>query len=272
MWCKAHSVDIVGAAEQFFRRSLQDLQSGPETVIWTGGGRVGGDRGRAKVRRSLKRPTCWHGKPLLLRWMMKWCRITDVHHRKPRVTTQVALKTAALRGRMEDLYSVVWDTNQVQQQQNTLSLKFRCVCRKMLSKLDKAPRVFTILQLLTCGSSSRLGVSWDDARVPEAAEIQPVPVVVVLTKRGGQSCENTWLYGETREEMPALVSPPPSAPRGPWRHRRWCVVSARTVQGWGPWARMGRRHRWCWGQTHADHVWWLCLICYGDLRRERGCV
>lgn len=43
MWCKAHSVDVVGAAEQFFRRSLQDLQSGPETVIWMG---------RAKSRRQ----------------------------------------------------------------------------------------------------------------------------------------------------------------------------------------------------------------------------
>lgn len=55
MWCEAHSVDIVGATDQFFRRSLQDLQGGPETVIWTGGGRVGGDGGRAKVQISLKK-------------------------------------------------------------------------------------------------------------------------------------------------------------------------------------------------------------------------
>lgn len=43
MWCKAHSVDIVGAADQYFCWSLQDLQSSPEAVIWTGGG-GGGER------------------------------------------------------------------------------------------------------------------------------------------------------------------------------------------------------------------------------------
>lgn len=78
-------------------------------------------------------------------------------------------------------------------------------------------------------------------------------------------CQNLYIC------VNVCVSPHPSALRGPWRHHRWCVASAHTAQGWGPWVRMDRRHRSCWGQTHADHVRLLCLICYGDLRRERGC-
>lgn len=34
---EARGVDVVGAAEQRRRRSLQELQSGPETVVWTEG-------------------------------------------------------------------------------------------------------------------------------------------------------------------------------------------------------------------------------------------
>lgn len=39
----------------------------------------------------------------------------------------------------------------------------------------------------TCCSSPRIGVSGDDARVPEAAEVQPIPVVVVLRREGGKA-------------------------------------------------------------------------------------
>lgn len=35
--------------------------------------------------------------------------ITNVHHRKPCVTAQVALKTAGLHSCVEDLHSVVWE-------------------------------------------------------------------------------------------------------------------------------------------------------------------
>ncbi len=35
--------------------------------------------------------------------------ITNVHHRKPCVTAQVALKTTGLHSCMEDLDSIVWD-------------------------------------------------------------------------------------------------------------------------------------------------------------------
>lgn len=33
LWCKAHGVDVVGAADKSVCWSLQDLQSGPETVV-----------------------------------------------------------------------------------------------------------------------------------------------------------------------------------------------------------------------------------------------
>lgn len=143
MWRKAHGADVVSAAGKCFCRSLQDLQSGPETVIWTRG------RGEGRKRQGDKddeysvnitwRVRCWSGKTN--KHDFTYYAITNVHHRKPCVPAQVAFKTPALHSPMEDLDSVVCERPATRHQVSVnvfVSFK-KCLCADTI-KASRPPR------------------------------------------------------------------------------------------------------------------------------------
>lgn len=63
----------------------------------------------ASITWKVKKKKTSPGKNPLFYHKMTKLAITNVHHRKPCVTAQVALKTAGLHSCVEDLHSVVWE-------------------------------------------------------------------------------------------------------------------------------------------------------------------
>lgn len=98
VWGEAHRVDVVGAAQQRLHRGFKDLQGGPQAVVYT-----------AQTKKKIKEDS-----NVNITQRNKWLRakevknVTNVHHWKLSVASQVALKTTTLDSCVENLDGIVW--------------------------------------------------------------------------------------------------------------------------------------------------------------------
>lgn len=129
---------------------------------------------------------------------------------------------------------------------DSLSLGSVCSCILLLCVSGSRP--------LTCDPALGVAVGGDDGRIPDAAEVQPVSVVVVLTarKRGGRGFRDREraagrdLPGPT---VTCLTSPISSAwtLETPWKVRGLCTHSSGAgslgVEGPKAWMELGTNTR-----------------------------